>query len=110
MIESKVPALPEGAEAKQHGTGSTHKGLVFGAAFLVSVAVIVAGAYGMRAGSLVLKALALEGALVALSAWLSLHASRIRRRLVEAHEWESLLPTAEAADLRVAHAKGGFRV
>ena len=89
MTESKDPALPEGAEHKQRGAGSGHKGLVFGAAFLVSVGVIVAGAYGMRTGSLVLKALALEGALVALSAWLSLHASRIRRRFAEAHEWES---------------------
>ena len=35
MTESKYPALPEGAEAKRHGTGSSHKGLVFGAAFLV---------------------------------------------------------------------------
>jgi len=92
MTESKDPALPEGAERKVREAGSGHKGLVFGAAFLVSIGVIVAGAYGMRArpaGALVLKALALEGALVALSAWLSLHAFRIRRRVAEAYEWES---------------------
>jgi len=92
MTESKDPALPEGAERKEHEPGGGHKGLVFGAAFLVSVGVIVAGAYGMRvrpAGAIVLKALALEGAMVALAAWLSLHASRIRRRVSEAFEWEA---------------------
>jgi len=92
MTESNDPALPEGAERKQRGAGSSHKGLVFGAAFLVSVGVIVAGAYGMRArpaGALVLKALALEGAMVALSVWLSFHAFRIRRRVSEAYECEA---------------------
>lgn len=92
MTESKDPALPGGAERKEREAGSRHKGLVFGAAFLASVGVIVAGAYGMRvrpAGALVLEALALEGALVALSAWLSLHAFRIRRRTTEAFEWEA---------------------
>jgi len=92
MTESKDPALPEGAERKEREAGGGHKGLVFGAAFLVSVGVIVAGVYGMRArpaGALVLKALALEGAMVALAAWLSLHAFRIRRRVSEAFDWEA---------------------
>lgn len=93
MTEFKDSPRWEAAEEHPHqqsgsGHGSGHKGLVFAAAVLVTVGTIVAGAYGIRAGSLILQALALEGLFVALAAWLSLHAFRIRRRLVEAGEWE----------------------
>ncbi len=89
MTDTHPPAPPDGAETKHHDAGGGHKGLVFGAALLATIGVVFAGVYGMKSGSLVLKALALEGALVALAAWLALHAVRIRRRLVEAHEWEA---------------------
>jgi regulator of protease activity HflC (stomatin/prohibitin superfamily) len=90
MSEREDPVRPEGADDHEHATGGSHKGLVFGAAVLASVGTILAGVYGIRAGqagALVLKALALDGVLVSLSAWLALHAFRIRRRLADAHQW-----------------------
>jgi len=88
MTETTDHAASESAETKPPRTGSGYKGLVFGAAILVSVATVVAGAYGIKTGSLILKALALDGALVSLAAWLALHARRIRERLLDAHEWQ----------------------
>ena len=88
MTETKDhEPLPE-VETKQYPTDGGHKGLVFGAAILATVGTIVAGVGGISTGSLVVKTLALEGALVALAAWLCLHAYRIRRRVAEAQEWE----------------------
>ena len=93
MTESKDSPRWEAAEEHPHhqsgsGQGSGHKGLVFAAVVLVTVGTILAGICGILEGSLILQALALEGLFVALAAWLTLHAFRIRRRLVEAGEWE----------------------
>ena len=93
MTEPKDSPRWEAAEEHPHhpsgsDRGSGHKGLVIGAAVLATVGTILAGVRGIDTGSLILQALALEGLLVALAAWLSLHAFRIRRRLVEAHEWQ----------------------
>ncbi len=91
MSQTNDRPSPEATETRQYQGGGGHRGLVLGAAVLISGAVILAGVYGITvgaAGSVMMKALALEGAMVALAAWLSLHAFRIRGRLLEAQEWE----------------------
>jgi regulator of protease activity HflC (stomatin/prohibitin superfamily) len=67
--------------------GGGHQGLVFGAAVLVAAGTIVAAFCGIQTGSLVLKALALEAAVITLAVWLTLHAARIRLKIVESLEW-----------------------
>ncbi|MHC4405957.1 MAG: SPFH domain-containing protein [Planctomycetota bacterium] len=89
MTEAKDYGLPEAPGARQFKTSGSHKGFVFGAAVLVSVAAVLAYWYGAQTETLLMKALGLEAALVALAAWLSLHAGRIRQRLADYHEWES---------------------
>ncbi len=88
MTETKEHVPSEVPEPKRSGTGGGYKGLVFGAALLVSVGAMVAGFYGIRSGALLIKALALNGALVSAAAWLALHAARIRQRIRDAQDWE----------------------
>lgn len=75
-------------ETRQYPTEGGHKGLVLGAAVLATVGTVVAAVGGVSSGALVVKALALEAAMVALAAWLCLHAYRIRRRVADARDWE----------------------
>jgi len=75
-------------ETRQYPTDGGHKGLVLGAAVLATAGTIVAAVGGISTGSLVIKTLALEAAMVALAAWLCLHAYRIRRRVADAQDWE----------------------
>jgi hypothetical protein len=63
-------------------TGHYHS-LVLASAILATVGTLLAGGYAVVTGLLVLKALSLEIAVVALTAWLCLNANRIRRRLSE---------------------------
>src|SRR3990172_7271404 len=88
MTEPSDHVPSAGTETHPYQAGGGHGGLVFGASILVSIGTILAGVYAVRSGSLIFKAFALDGALVALAAWLSLDACRIRRRFVEAHEWQ----------------------
>ncbi|NQT12239.1 MAG: hypothetical protein HQ582_05800, partial [Planctomycetes bacterium] len=88
MTETKDHQPTHADETNQHLSGSGHRGLVVGAAILVGVGTIVAGVAGLQTKSLLLKALALEGLLVTLATVLSLHAFRIRRRLLDVREWE----------------------
>ena len=89
MTETNEHQSSQGAETRRYASSGSHVGLVLGAAILISAGVIVAGGYGIRSGSLVFQALALEGALAALAVWLCLHASRIRQRISDAREWDS---------------------
>ncbi|MFH1264698.1 MAG: hypothetical protein ABIK89_03180, partial [Planctomycetota bacterium] len=88
MTEIRDTEPSPGHETSPHQTAGGHRGLVSGAVVLAGVAAILAGSYGIGAGSIVFKALALEGALVVLAAGLALDAGRIRRRLGEAREWQ----------------------
>lgn len=88
MTETKDHQPTHADEANQHLSESGHRGLVVGAAILVGVGTILAGVSGLNTGSLLLKALALEGLLVTLVTLLSLHGYRIRQRLLDARQWD----------------------
>lgn len=88
MAEPNDPTtMKEPPEATHSVDPGRHSGLLWASAILATAAAIAAGVYGIQGGLLIVKALALQLAMAAATFWLSMHAARIRRRMVEAEAY-----------------------